>query len=245
MLRSAFRQFSYTQMRTKEDFDKWFSSAGGDPWGYAGDFVQHRLDRSLEFVRECVPSSFQGAFIELGAFNGDFTFRLADAYPSCRVVANDISEVALAQARVKAGGFPNVSFDLSDLAAFRRPPEAADAPIVLLIMEALYYLGRDEQPVALNRLIGELGRPIVFLSGPVRGDDVSDSSINESGLVDLFRIQGYGAPAVRVLNWTDELRTLTSGNTTEEHAETARRLDDDFEFRQLYGRQVMYCFKPA
>ncbi|MEP7210515.1 MAG: class I SAM-dependent methyltransferase [Alphaproteobacteria bacterium] len=232
-------------MRTKEEFDTWFSSHGGDPWGYAGDFVQSRLDRSLAFVRQQVPAAYANAFVELGAFNGDFTARLAGSFPSSRIIANDISQVAIAQAREKAGGFPNVGFDISDLSSFEAPDEIKGIPITLLIMECLYYLGRDEQGPALERLVETLHRPLTFISGPAQGDNVSASFLSETTLVAIMEKQGYAAPEVRVLNWTDELRTLMGGKSDEEHAATAIRLDTDQEFRMRYGRQVIYCFKPG
>lgn len=226
--------------RTKEEFDQWYKEKGGDPWGYEGDFVQSRLTRSVVFMQRRMMPDFDGAIVEIGAFNGDFTKRLAEAFPRASILANDISEVALDQARAKAGGYSNVAFDLSDLSEFVLPASLRGRKIVLTILEALYYLRHEERGPALKRLLEEAGRPLTYISGPIQGDNYFD----DRGLADLFASFGYERVDLDVLNCTDEFRELLSGKPDAEIAEMYRRLETDEAYRKQYGRQVAYCFEP-
>lgn len=228
--------------RTKEEFDKWFRDSGGDPWGYDGSFVRERLKSSLDFIKRHVPSSFSGLFVEIGAFNGDFTCMLANEFPASRILANDISEVALDQAQEKAGHFINVEFDLSDLASFRlRHGHDADQ-IVLVVMEALYYLPHGERSAALSRLLAELRSPLTFISGPIQGANY----FNERRLTDMMKDNKFRCADISVLNYTDAFRDkLDHTSLRLGRALMLRRLNLDPGYRGKYGRQVIYCYKST
>src|ERR1700684_2543254 len=126
--------------RTAEQFDAWFRrSPNGDPWGYDTVITQRRLDDSILFVARHVGAEFGGTFIELGAFKGDFTRRLATAFPKALIQASDFAPAAVAMARTAVAAYPNVRLSCADMTAIEKPSDIA-LPVVVLLLEFFYFL---------------------------------------------------------------------------------------------------------
>lgn len=220
--------------RTQQEFDKWFAESGGDPWHYDSPFVTDRLQRSLIFIKRHLSPRFRGLFVEIGAFNGAFSARLAPAFPRSIIIANDISGIAIQQAREATCKFKNVVFDQSDMMSFRMPEMTPRRDSALLLMETLYYLPQDERPEAIRHLIATVRPKTIFVSGPIQGDKY----FNEKALIEQFRAESFTLKGISVLNTTDEFRALPP-------KKQSHRMLKRPNFRQKYGRQVMYCFRPS
>jgi SAM-dependent methyltransferase len=227
-------------LRHKEDFDKWFRSVGGDPWGYQSEFVQDRLKASAGFITRNLGAAFSGSFIEIGAFNGEFSLLLRELFPSCQLVINDISEVALNAARARLHNAKNVTFLLDDALTLRLPPHCENTKSVLLLLECLYYLPAPEREPTLHHLVAEMRTPDIFFSAPITGDPY----FREPELLWLFAHAGYRMRDVRVLNYLDafygKMALLPrAGRPILRWA--ANRIP---RYRRRYGRQVIYYFAP-
>ena len=220
--------------RTQQEFDEWFAESGGDPWHYDSPFVTDRLQKSLSFIQRYLSARFAGAFVEIGAFNGAFSERLAGAFPYSLVIANDISEIAIQQAREATSKYNNVVFDRSDMMSFALPEGGHRRERILLLMESLYYLPHEERVAAIRHLLAVVQPKLIFVSGPIQGDRY----FSEKGLVAQFRAENFILKGVSVLNTTDEFRALPPKKQN-------HRMLKEPSFRQKYGRQVMYCFRPS
>lgn len=122
----------------KESLEELFRSRGPDPWG-SGEYVQQRLRASLNFVANHVNKNFAGEFVDVGAFNGAFSLLLKSQFPRCKILVNDITEVALQQARATLKCLPDITFVEADLTELS-PPSPASGPRILLLLECLYYI---------------------------------------------------------------------------------------------------------
>ncbi|HZV20515.1 MAG TPA: class I SAM-dependent methyltransferase [Hyphomicrobiales bacterium] len=219
--------------RTQEEFDKWFSEAG-DPWHYDGAFVIDRLRNSLSFIQRYIAPGFEGAFVEIGAFNGAFSSLLAEAFPTSLIIANDISEVAIQQARQATAKHRNILFDRSDMASFRTPEAVHGRERVLLLMESLYYLHHEERADAIRHLLATVRPTMAFVSGPIQGDRY----FTENELIKQFEINEFFCSGISVLNTSDEFRSLPQSQQDPKSLKKAA-------VRRKYGRQVMYRFCPG
>jgi SAM-dependent methyltransferase len=219
--------------RTQQEFDKWFAESGGDPWHYDSPFVTDRLQKSLSFIQRYLSRSFQGTFIEIGAFNGAFSARLAEAFPHSLVIANDISEIAIQQARETTLKYNNIVFDRSDMMNFKMPNGKDRHERALLLMESLYYLPLEERPGAIRHLLTAVQPKMIFVSGPIHGDRY----FSEESLIEEFRGNGFILSGVSILNMTDEFRSLPN-------PPRLPKFWGKQAFRRKYGRQVMYRFRP-
>jgi hypothetical protein len=195
--------------RTPQDFDEWFRRSGGDPWGYESSFVQARLDVSLGFISRHVDPDFGGTFIELGAFNGDFTRRIAARFPGALIVASDISPLAVEKMRTAVGHLGNVRLRCADIATFDFPTEVR-RPVKVLLLECLYYLPKPERDPAVERLARITERADIFLSCPITGDPYP----TERGLMRLFRDLSYRCSGAEALNHLPEYSSLVSKKWT-------------------------------
>jgi hypothetical protein len=184
--------------RTAEQFDAWFRrSPGGDPWGYDTAITQRRLDDSLQFIARHVGTDFGGTFIELGAFKGDFTERLARTFPKALIQASDFAPFAVELARAAVGAYPNVRLSCADMTTFEKPADLA-SPIAVLLMEAFYCLPEADRSPALARMASVLDHPDIFISCPIRGIDPYPS---ERDLIDKFSRLNYRMRGLQVLNY--------------------------------------------
>jgi SAM-dependent methyltransferase len=221
-------------MRNSTDFDNWYlRSPGGDPWGLDGNpYEATRLQLSLHFIQRRIGRRFSGRFIETGCFHGAFTALLARAYPSSAVVANDISKVALDEARKRLGALDltNISFLRSDLADIQDPADARQN--VLLLLESLYYTPESQWMAVLRRLIEALRPSHIFVSGPITGEPY----FIEQELIALFAELSYQFAAARPLTWRGGFRGSFNW---------LKRINLGSAFRRKHADQVIYYFSTA
>jgi hypothetical protein len=189
--------------RTPQDFDDWFRKAGGDPWGYGSAFVQDRLDASLRFIGRHVNPNFSGTFIEIGAFNGEFTKRIAAKFPDALISASDISPMAVEMARTAVNGFQNVRLGCADMATFELPAGVVQ-PVNLLLLDCIYYLPEAERGPALEHLTRVIGPSDVFVSCPITGDPYP----TERNLLRQFKKLRYRCAGAEVLNYQPSHNSL-------------------------------------
>ncbi len=183
--------------RTKEDFNKWYYENNDDPWGYKNRNIQSRLQESLNFILNFIPEDFSGSMIELGAFRGDFSILLCNAFRNAKIYINDISDVALNYARERTSSFSNVSYFTKDLLNVSADDiEANGSGSVLVLLECIYYLKNEERAAALKNLKKNFPEASVFLSAPIIGGDY----FLEDQLLDLMKICGYRFKNLKVLN---------------------------------------------
>lgn len=117
-----------------------------DPWDYTSPYEVTKYEQTLELVPERA-----GRALELGCAEGHFTERLATRVG--RLVAADISEVALERARERCRDRRNVEFVRLDLSRDALP----DRLDVLVCSEVLYYLAsREELERVASRLASAL-----------------------------------------------------------------------------------------
>lgn len=234
-------------------------------WDYESPFVRDRLDASLRFVQRFVPPEFDGIFVEIGAYNGDFTRRLLGAFPSAGVAASDISDAAWPPA------FP-VQLQTADMLSVTTPPECATRPTILLMLECLYYLPQKERELAVHRLVTML--PVLqwaFVSGPL-SDPVR--YFDESWLVATFADAGLALSDLSPLNtnsafisqfsWNEDwvinllphlspvlgdryrrLQSVRAEKLNRLEAKARKRLATDAAYRKKYAHQVIYAFNKT
>jgi hypothetical protein len=217
--------------RTPQDFDEWFRKSGGDPWGYGSDFVQDRLDSCLRFIVRHVSLNFSGSFIELGAFNGEFTKRIAAKFPNALVAASDISPIAVEMARTVVNGFQNVRLDCADMATFELPAGVVQ-PIKLLLLDCIYYMPEAERGPAIEHLMRVVGQSDIFVSCPITGDPYP----TEGNLMRLFRKLSYRCAGTEVLNYKPSDKPLVN--------RLGPKLSSIAFVRRHTAHQVIYRFAP-
>ena len=169
----------------KESLDSLFQERGPDPWGYSSPHVLQRLEKSIAFIRRHVPSSFQGEFVELGAFNGAFSRHLRERFPAASLIVNDVADAAIAQARRNLAGLPRLQIVQADLAEMC--PSTSQATRIILLLECLYYRAHEERAGVLRHLIMAFEQAPIFISGPITGG----SYFTEPWLIEQFAAAGY------------------------------------------------------
>ena len=93
-------------------------AAGEDPWGYESDAHRERIDAALaevDALRAALPGARFGEVLEIGCAEGTVTEHLA--HRAERVVAADVSALALARCRERCAAFPHVELRLTDFTA--------------------------------------------------------------------------------------------------------------------------------
>jgi hypothetical protein len=188
--------------RTQEEFDAWF--AGGDPWDYHSPFVLERLRASLCFLTKYYHADFNGTFVEFGAYNGDFTRLLSKQFPKAKIIANDISSVAIQRLKKEMVAYPAVDFFCSDMLTFEVEKFGDENGVAILLMEILYYMSLEEQNLFLQNLSKKMPYARVFISAPVSGGKY----YNEPCLFKLFAKSGYICQGNLVLNLKQILRPM-------------------------------------
>ncbi len=106
-----------------------------DPWGFAtSDYERRKYDATLA----ALPPAPIGRVFEIGCSIGVLTQRLA---PLCdSLLAVDVAEAALAQARARCAALEHVT-----IRPMRIPQEWPDGPFdVILFSEVLYYLSHED-----------------------------------------------------------------------------------------------------
>ena len=219
--------------RTQEDFDQWFRSSGGDPWGYGHPQIVERIRLSLSFLRRQLGAAFDGRILEFGAFDGSLTAPLAAMFPGCRILANDISSEAVRQLTTRTAGLPNVSAWCGDMLSFAGhvPAATGDEQVAILLLECLYYLPADEQLLLLQRLRSAFPGASLFVSAPMAGG----AYYTERQLVDLLREAGYTVAGLEILNFA---------KMPPAPAISRRLMRYSSYFRSRYAGQVLYRARP-
>lgn len=120
---------------TSEDFAERYVSGGADAWGYR-DLPQHR--QRAEWILAALPSERFATALEVGCAQGFLTERIAARVE--RVVACDLSEAAVRQAREQCLSLANVEFRVADI---RRGFPGDDFELCLF-SDVLYYLSASE-----------------------------------------------------------------------------------------------------
>ncbi len=169
---------------TKEEQDRYFREKGLDPWGYEDPSVQARLDQSLRFIQRFVPPNFDGTFVEVGAFNGMFTRKLADAFPRAAVFASDLVQAAWETANANRPFPASVTFQWTDMMDLELPASCSGRPSVLLMLECLYYISPESRSEAVDKLAHSTSAKMAFVSGPLGS---GDQYLHESSLDSMFR----------------------------------------------------------
>lgn len=137
--------------RTASIEPEWFEALyrdKGDPWSFeTSDYERTKYDHTLESL----PRPCYARTLELGCANGVLTERLA---ARCDLlVAVDVSETALAAARKRCAGLPQVRLERR-----RLPAEWPDGPFdLILISEVAYYWDDADLARAAERLRATLG----------------------------------------------------------------------------------------
>lgn len=195
-------------------FEALFAS-GADPWGYTSPYEQGKYDQTLSLIGASRPRRA----LELACAEGHFTRQLAPRVE--RLVATDVSTVALGRARERCADLDNVELEYHDLFA---DPIAGRYDLIVC-SEVLYYAGDRArldhaaraiaaalEPGGLfvgahaNLLVDDPERPGFDWDVPF-GVRVIEEALTQAGLElvrelanPLYRVQAY-APAPRRLPW--------------------------------------------
>ena len=179
-----------TKARTKEEFDNWFKSSNGDPWHYDQNMVKDRIARSIAFIQLNTVQSFKGTIIEFGAFNGDFTIPLANYFYNAKIIANDISSLAVQKIRQKSKELTNVTIFECDMLDYfsRHHSNGENNESIILLLECLYYLNNEEQYDFLKKINNSIKTPVIYFSAPFSDQQ---SYYEENNLLGIFRDMGF------------------------------------------------------
>src|ERR671930_271081 len=105
------------------------------PWDYTTDYEKTKYRQTLELLPR---RRFRRA-LELGCAEGHFTIQLAPRVE--KLIAADISVIALKRVAARCAGCRNISFEHIDLTR-EALPERLD---LIVCSEMLYYVGEIEQ----------------------------------------------------------------------------------------------------
>ena len=221
-------------MRTKQDFDKWFSDNNGDPWNYKSYEVVERLSTTMFFLKKKIEKK-QYTFIEFGAYNGDFTRHLLNNFEDSSIYVNDISEVAIDQAKKNIGNDPRVKYIVSDMLEFDAGAvvENGTEKIILLI-ECLYYITEPERALFIERNKKNFPNCKLFISCVITGGKY----FTEPDLLSLLKKNDYKLKGIKTLNFRRSF-----------NFEILRRMISFASnyispLRRHYAKQVIYYFEP-
>ncbi len=116
-----------------------------DPWNYGSPYEQEKYRYQIELL----PRGQLGACLELACAEGLFTQMVAPRFHS--FLATDISETALARARIRCADLKQVSFQKFDLATGPLP-SGLD---VIFCSEVLYYLRNEDELAHVARRLAQ------------------------------------------------------------------------------------------
>lgn len=145
-------------------WDRFFSQS--DPWNYGCDYERIKYQRTLDLL----PPGCLDRVLELGCAEGTFTRQLA--LQAKKLIAADISAVALERAQARCTDCGNIDFRRLDLFTDDIP----DNQTLILCSEVLYYV---EQPEGLLKIIAKLrdalapGGRLVMAHAFILKDDMS------------------------------------------------------------------------
>lgn len=157
-----------------EYFDKVYSE-NEDPWNFAAS--QYEAEKYAATLRALTREKYAAAF-EIGCSIGVLTEKLAHRCE--QLLAVDVSEKALAQARRRCQNLPNVRFELRDVSK-KFPDENFD---LILVSEVGYYFSKKDWKKLLRKIYEHLNKngqaalvhwtPFVH-DYPQTGDEIHDS----------------------------------------------------------------------
>lgn len=167
-------------------------SLSEDPWRYDGLPYERRKRQML--VASLPPArAGSGIIVELGCADGHNLQAIAEAYPSSRVVGLDISPVAVAAARRRTAGQPQVRVEQSDArtAALVLKSVGVDSIDVLIVAEMLYYLGGPARVNAELAGLAPMLRPsgvLVLVHGASDADRLHPAAVAALGCASVQRV---------------------------------------------------------
>jgi SAM-dependent methyltransferase len=124
-----------------EDFARRYARGSSDAWGY-NDAPKHQ--GRAEWILGALPADRFANALEVGCAQGFLSRRLAGRAE--RLVACDISEAAIRQARESCAAFPGIAFHVADI---RDGFPGADFDLCLF-SDVLYYLSPRENDAVLD-----------------------------------------------------------------------------------------------
>lgn len=123
---------------TREYFDQRFKQA--DPWAYfTSDYEQRKYKKQIAVIRDHAVEPLN-AILEIGCAEGAHTRMLAEAFPSSKITAIDISPRAIQRAQYNLRSYTKVEPIQADIIEFVKniPDQCYD---VIVWSESVYYLG--------------------------------------------------------------------------------------------------------
>ncbi len=205
----------------KEYFDRLYhQSVGADPWEFR--VSQYEADKYAATLDQLPRPRYRSA-LEVGCSIGVFTRRLADRVED--LLAIDLSEAALTQAKALCRDQPHVRFALVDLLA-ATPPGRFD---LIVVSEVAYYWSPADFGRVFRGLVQQLAPAgqIILVHWrasvpdyPQTGDDVHGLAEQLAGLEGLKHAGRWIKPKYRSDLWEREERTLSARPT---EADTASR----------------------
>ena len=118
-----------------------------DAWGYLGSSTHEQRCR---IILELLPHVTSGTALEVGCAEGFITKSLARRFD--RVIACDLSDIAIDRARTHCGDSANIEFNVQDI----RHGIPAHNVHVCLVSDVLYYLSPREISVFANQLASRM-----------------------------------------------------------------------------------------
>jgi cyclopropane fatty-acyl-phospholipid synthase-like methyltransferase len=166
-------------------FDDLYAS-NADPWRFASsDYERAKYDATMA----ALPASHFSAGLEVGCSIGVLTRQLANRCAS--LLAVDVAEAALLQARRRCAGLPHVT-----IRRMRIPAEWPDRVFdLILLSEVLYYFSPDDIARTASRTRACLSRGGAILlvhyilptNYPCSGDVASEIFITNVGLAPVLQ----------------------------------------------------------
>ena len=170
---------------TADAFDAFYADGGEDPWGFTDRWYEQRKQA---ITLASLPRRHFGRAFEPGCSIGVLTALLA---PRCEdLLATDVAQAALVQARRRTSRFPQVRIERASV-----PAQWPDGEFDLIVLSEIgYYCGSDDLARLAERATSSLAADGVLVAChwrhpvaeyPIGGDDVHAALRAQSGLAPL------------------------------------------------------------
>ena len=170
---------------TADAFDRLYAAAGDDPWGFTSRWYEQRKQA---ITLASLPRKHFGRAFEPGCSIGVLTELLA---PRCDdLLATDVAQAALVQARARTRRFPHVRIGRGSV-----PAQWPDGEFDLIVLsEVGYYCGSADLARLASQAASSLAQDGVLLAChwrhpvaeyPISGDDVHAALRAQSGLASV------------------------------------------------------------